>query len=179
MDLDKKYLAVLGPEGGVDFPIQLKVEEDIEGELTEFVRLSRRSEFKEAREFFDVSLRNYLGFFPVLAEYADMLLDQGAYRELSDVLHQQIDRDENNFEPEDVRLLRAFLALARVYTDGTLEEAVVEAKDWPGLLKAACNNRKTTDEIEVRQLLFFCPSFFFSHSSNSPKQPLTPYVLCT
>jgi hypothetical protein len=58
-------------------------------ETEEFVRLSRYGLITKARHVFDRSLREHLNLFPVLAEYADFLLEQddvGASEECSQLL---------------------------------------------------------------------------------------------
>ncbi|KAH7169513.1 hypothetical protein DER46DRAFT_462481, partial [Fusarium sp. MPI-SDFR-AT-0072] len=60
--------------------------EDIPAELEDFIFLSRLGILEEAKGLFEQNLRPYISFFPVLAEYADMLLEEGLYADLSQLL---------------------------------------------------------------------------------------------
>jgi hypothetical protein len=76
--------AVLGPSSIHDTTIhlQLDVEEDLETHLEEFSRLKRLGSFKDAEEYFQTNLHEFINVPPVSVEYADMLLTQGAYKRL-------------------------------------------------------------------------------------------------
>ena len=63
-----------------EFQFQFEVEEDIEGELEDFVRLARLGLVEQAREHFQQTL------LPVFAEYEELLVSENAYQELLGIL---------------------------------------------------------------------------------------------
>ncbi|KAK4888711.1 hypothetical protein LTR27_012409 [Elasticomyces elasticus] len=58
----------------------LTLTQDVVGDLDLVVRLSQAGHFKRAQDFFDEALEAYHMLFPILAEYADMLIRCGAFR---------------------------------------------------------------------------------------------------
>ncbi|KAK4868046.1 hypothetical protein LT330_007244 [Penicillium expansum] len=60
----------------------LNIVDDIEGQLEELGRLKRWGHFKEALEYFESNLEQHIDLPMVKIEYADLLLEQGAYRKL-------------------------------------------------------------------------------------------------
>ncbi|KAK5707252.1 hypothetical protein LTR17_020885 [Elasticomyces elasticus] len=69
------------PEGlNISLTGILNVTQDVVGDLDLFVRLSQAGHFKRAQDFFDEALEAYHMLFPILAEYADMLIRCGAFR---------------------------------------------------------------------------------------------------
>ncbi|KAK3614871.1 hypothetical protein LTR56_026961 [Elasticomyces elasticus] len=58
----------------------LNITQDVGGDLDLFVRLSQAGHFERAQLSFDEALEAYHMHFPVLAEYADMLIKRGAFR---------------------------------------------------------------------------------------------------
>ena len=63
--------------------LEYEIEEDVEAELQEFVRLSHMGQFADAHELFDDCLSGHVDWFPVAAEYADCLLRQGKFEQLA------------------------------------------------------------------------------------------------
>jgi hypothetical protein len=66
--------------------LEFEVEEDIEGELEDFVRLVRLGLVEQAREHFQQTLSPHAKLFPVLAEYAKLLVSENASQELFGIL---------------------------------------------------------------------------------------------
>ena len=62
--------------------IECEIEEDIEGELEDFVRLSHTYQFVKAQQVYDECLSSREAWFPVSAEYADFLCLQRQYDQL-------------------------------------------------------------------------------------------------
>ncbi|KAJ5797952.1 uncharacterized protein N7503_007248 [Penicillium pulvis] len=60
----------------------LDVADDIEGQLEELGRLRRWGHFKEALEYFESNLQQHVQLPMVTTEYANLLLEQGAYKKL-------------------------------------------------------------------------------------------------
>lgn len=84
----KGVSTILGPDSNQDTTVhlELEVEEDLESELEEFSRLKRLGHFKAAEQHFQNTLRDYIEAPPLAVEYADMLLQQGAYKRLRELL---------------------------------------------------------------------------------------------
>ena len=118
------------PDLPSDHVIQLEfdIEEDIPGELEDFVLQSRLGAFRTAQELFEANLKPHLRFFPVVAEYADFLLEQQSFRQLLDfVLRLPPDADSS----EDERgLLDLLFALSTLRTEGSLNKALSLARNW-------------------------------------------------
>jgi hypothetical protein len=62
------------------------VEEDVDGQLEEFCRLKRLGHFKDAEEYFQSQLLGQIKNLPVAVEYAGMLLEQGAYKRIDELI---------------------------------------------------------------------------------------------
>ena len=62
---------------------EYEIEEDVEAELEDFVRLSHTGQFKDAHELFDECLSSHVDWYPVAAEYADCLLREGEFEQLA------------------------------------------------------------------------------------------------
>lgn len=63
--------------------LDYEIEEDVEAELEDFVRLSHTGQFKDAHELYDECLSSYDTWYPVAAEYADCLLREGDLEQLA------------------------------------------------------------------------------------------------
>ena len=68
--------------GDTMLEIACDIEEDIEGELEDFVRLSHTFQFVKAQQLYDECLSTHEAWFPVSAEYADFLCLQSQYDQL-------------------------------------------------------------------------------------------------
>ncbi|KAK3615708.1 hypothetical protein LTR56_026427 [Elasticomyces elasticus] len=73
----------------------LSLSQDVLGDLELFVRLTQAGHFDRAQAFFDEVLKPFQDSFPVLAEYADMLVDRGAFRQAEKVLDAALERDDS------------------------------------------------------------------------------------
>ena len=62
--------------------IECDIEEDVEGELEDFVRLSHTYQFVKAQQLYDECLSSREAWFPVSAEYAEFLCLQRQYDQL-------------------------------------------------------------------------------------------------
>ena len=67
----------------IELTLEYKIEEDIEAELENFVRLNHTGQFEDAHELFDECLSSHDDWYPIAAEYADCLLRQGKFNQLS------------------------------------------------------------------------------------------------
>lgn len=62
--------------------LEYEMEEDLEAELEDFVRLSHSGQFKDAHELYDECLSAHDSWYPIAAEYADCLLREGDFQQL-------------------------------------------------------------------------------------------------
>ncbi|RAK98288.1 uncharacterized protein BO80DRAFT_165888 [Aspergillus ibericus CBS 121593] len=67
---------------------EMDIVEDVGSHLEEFSHLKRLGHFHAAEQYFQDSLSDFMGLPPVAIEYADMLVEQGAYKRLHHVLSQ-------------------------------------------------------------------------------------------
>lgn len=133
-----------------EFRLEFDIEEDIEGELDDFVRLARLGLVKQAREYFQGALSDHLKLFPVFAEYAEFLIEEGAYPELFDIL--QICRNDYSFSDEEYSLVRLLEALVLTRTDPGDESSLHVAQDW--LDDQTLDDLQQIDEITVKSSPF-------------------------
>jgi hypothetical protein len=114
---------------------------DTHANLVIFIRLTKAGHFVRARAFYDEVLASKAGeqaLFPVIAEYADMLIDQGAFSDaelyLSDILtaqasmlesmalcdepfrHTQVPPETLGISDDERMTLQLLLALTRIHT---------------------------------------------------------------
>jgi hypothetical protein len=87
----KGVQVVLGPEsvGNTTVHVELDIEGDIESHLEEFSHLKRLGRFTAAEQYYKHNLYEHRNVPPVAVEYAEMLLQQGAYQRLKDLLQKQ------------------------------------------------------------------------------------------
>ena len=64
---------------------ELDIEQDLETYVEEFCRLKRLGNFRAAEKYFQENLKAHLHHLTVRLEYAAMLLDRGAYKDLRDL----------------------------------------------------------------------------------------------
>ncbi|KAL4741643.1 hypothetical protein BDV11DRAFT_168009 [Aspergillus similis] len=112
---------------GTTLPLELNLE-DVEEEIHHFVRLSRKGNYSEAQAFFDRTLAKYGKLFPALAEYADMLLDQGRYGQAAEFLSHNLAMMSKDTPFNEIQLLRLMKSLADAYSKGALRSALLEAQ---------------------------------------------------
>ncbi|GMG02670.1 unnamed protein product [Aspergillus oryzae] len=145
---------VLQPTG-TTLPLELELEEDIEKEIHHFVQLTRMGHYTDAQKFFDNTLGKHDHLFPVVAEYADMLLEQGRYRHAAEFLNEHIRAKEEIFDPDEMQLLKIMKALAEIYSKGALRSALVEAKRAWSLLDLEGKQRlEDLNEIYINIIVF-------------------------
>ncbi|KAE8370504.1 hypothetical protein BDV27DRAFT_152098 [Aspergillus caelatus] len=105
---------------GTTLPLELELEEDIEKELHHFVHLSRMGHYTEAHKLFDNTHGKMTIFSPVIAEYVDMLLEQGNYGRAAEVLEEHMRLKAEILGPDEMQLLRIMKSLADIYSKGAI-----------------------------------------------------------
>ncbi|KAJ6441545.1 KR domain-containing protein [Purpureocillium lavendulum] len=87
--------------------------------LDDFVFLSRLGLASDARDLFNKDLRSQLDdHFPVLAEFADMLLEDEKYDELSQFLERETSKVDGSFTEDELEQL----SLMKAFSDAEMEE---------------------------------------------------------
>jgi hypothetical protein len=102
--------------------------DDVAENLDTFTRLSKAGHFERADHFYRRTLRRYNDDFPVAAQYADSLIDQGAFSEAEDFLVEYLSRGiasgtEAGTTTEVLTIIRLLLANAQLYTKFELGRA--------------------------------------------------------
>ena len=122
---------IVASDKGIPVHLDLDIQIDISEDIDTLAHLNRLGQFKEAIHLFEEKLQDHLDFFPVVAEYADLLLELGSYGRLSkfltECLNEQEDGSVAKFAPDEELLLKSLKALAEVYSKGALRLALSEA----------------------------------------------------
>lgn len=71
------------PSEDVKLELECEIEEDIEAELEDFVRLNHTGQFIDAHELYEECLSTHDDWYPIAAEYADCLLREGDFAQLA------------------------------------------------------------------------------------------------
>ncbi|KAF7621555.1 hypothetical protein AFLA_011852 [Aspergillus flavus NRRL3357] len=102
---------------------------DVAPHLEQLSRLNRLGRFKEGITLFNERLARHLDFFPVVAEYADLLLEQANFRSLGELISQVLGSHAKDFEKDQVLLLKLLGSLAGMHSKGALLPALDTAKE--------------------------------------------------
>ncbi|GMF87711.1 unnamed protein product [Aspergillus oryzae] len=102
---------------------------DVAPDLEQLSRLNRLGRFKEGIILFNERLAPHLDFFPVVAEYADLLLEQANFRSLGELISQVLGSHAKDFEKDQVLLLKLLGSLAGIHSKGALLPALDTAKE--------------------------------------------------
>jgi glutamate synthase domain-containing protein 1 len=109
----------------------LEMTTTIQDELDGYVRYSRFGLFNESSDVYGDILESYEHLFPVTAEHADSLLEQGAYYELFFFINKKLeDAASHGFLEDEIALLRLWKGLAGIHIYGDVESALNEARVW-------------------------------------------------
>ncbi|KAF2221551.1 hypothetical protein BDZ85DRAFT_18361 [Elsinoe ampelina] len=93
--------------------VQLPVIEDIPSELVEFVRLYKYGFWSEADVYFAEVLQDHISLFPIIAEYAKFLLEQGRHSSLSTRMEDHLAEYGEKYTDKERGLLRHYSAIGR------------------------------------------------------------------
>ncbi|OTA96079.1 hypothetical protein M434DRAFT_151590 [Hypoxylon sp. CO27-5] len=105
------------PSYDADITVHLKMplQEDLSECLEELCRLERLGDFASARRFFTENLQEYLDRPQIMIEYAEMLLEQGDYKTLSEIEDGVMSNVRGNLtDSSDMPLLRIYWELIQV-----------------------------------------------------------------
>jgi hypothetical protein len=125
--------------------------DDIPSNLDTFVRLSKAGLYTKARLFFDHLLRDHAANdFAIAAQYADTLVEQGAFKAAEDFLDHDGLVSNKMFTEEEETVLQLLRANARMYTRFEWDQAAEVAA------KAVCTVgqvliEETMSPTQVRQ----------------------------
>jgi thioredoxin-like negative regulator of GroEL len=106
---------------------ELELVQDVAGDLEVFMQLAKIGHYDRAMPYFNEYLTQHSVLFPVAAEYADALLEQGAFGQADDFLSGVIKSDTvSGMERTIVELLSA---IARLHTSLELDHACEVAEN--------------------------------------------------
>ncbi|GLA65287.1 hypothetical protein AtubIFM54640_007037 [Aspergillus tubingensis] len=108
--------------------LDLDIALDLEHELGILARLNRLGHFTKGIRLFEERLAPHVDFFPVAAEYADLLLEQGSFGQLRQFIASRLTDTLAKYTEEEVILLKAIRALAEMHTRGALIPALNMAR---------------------------------------------------
>jgi hypothetical protein len=166
---DLTVQTILNPDTSKDVTLHfdMDVTDDVGYLLEEFSRLKRLGNFQAAALYFDEHLRDFDDVLPVVIEYADMLVEQGAYQQLKDFLqpHNQVLQRTTKMirniteEERETLLYKANLqlidAFASMHLTGNMDkphDMVREvAKTAPAILKNRSPALGSLDSAAVRE----------------------------
>lgn len=139
--------------------MEFDIIEDIPEELEDFIFLSRLGLYEEAQGLFEQNLERHLDFFPIVAEYSDMLLEKGSYELLSSFLTKL--PANTIFSEDQNQLLKLIKALSDAHieqkpklsgmkrpldgADGYMKAALKLAQDWHDNLRKSPNDFNDLD----------------------------------
>lgn len=124
--------------------IECDIEEDIEGELEDFVHLSHTYQFVKAQQLYDECLSSREAWFPVSAEYADFLCLQRQYDQLKSFSLAALTRFS---DVQELAIFRLMELLANCYLQlSDIKNTLIDAlKIW----KVATVPFPVSSDIEV------------------------------
>jgi hypothetical protein len=148
--------------------LEYAIEEDIPAELEDFVRLARLGQFMDAEELFQETLKDHVHLFPVAAEYADCLMEQGSYGKLSKIVDHCITRNYMAAWTEDERdlfhLLRDF---AHFKSDGDLAALRKGASEWYNKMSKTSKTPSDYSEAEIQALEIYLHSTVLAYCGSN------------
>ncbi|PWY81605.1 hypothetical protein BO94DRAFT_601550 [Aspergillus sclerotioniger CBS 115572] len=131
----------------------LEVAVDVGDDLASLRGLVRLGQFKEAISLYDDRLAQHQDSFAVVAGYADLLLEQGAFKDLKAFADRALFNPPGEFAPEEVLLLKVLQCLAQYHTRCALVPALRAALDGLHLLskEVVLNERPTDVQIQLAE----------------------------
>ncbi|EAQ85345.1 hypothetical protein CHGG_09359 [Chaetomium globosum CBS 148.51] len=114
------------------YTLTFRVTTSLQDELDGFVRYNRLGLFQKAQEIYeDVLDHQFDTLFPVTAELADSLLEQGDFRRLAALLEGRLRQaTELGYDDDQVGLLRLLKALVDLHRHGDLRNSLEVARSW-------------------------------------------------
>ncbi|KAJ5647179.1 hypothetical protein N7490_003551 [Penicillium lividum] len=102
---------------------------DLSDDLAYLSRLNRLGHFKIGVAFFEDRLASHVDFFPVVADYADFLLEQWAFEKAEEFVQDRLDDLSVTYSDDEITLLRLLKCFAMIYTKGALLPALKKVKE--------------------------------------------------
>ena len=127
--------------------VDFDIEEDIEAELSEFVRLSCTGHCEEAEDLFQECLSPYQNLFPVAAEYGDFLSRQERFQELVSFT---AETSTSKFpEPKEAAIFELMKIIAELHLS---ESSTARKRRWLALAQQTKKLWVGVSEHSVRSL---------------------------
>jgi hypothetical protein len=109
---------------------KLNVVQDVAADLEVFIQLAKVGHYDRAMPFFDKYLKHHSMLFPVAAEYADSLLEQGAFGQAEDFLSRALKSGALELEATsgmEMTVLELLSAIASMHTSLDYRNSVMLA----------------------------------------------------
>lgn len=106
-------------------PTEFEIQQDVAGDLEIFVQLAKIGHFTRAMRYFDTYLAVHKEHFPIAAEYAEALIDQGDFGRADDFLATVVEGDGLSGKEQQVLMLMQMLV--RMHTKTQCQEALALA----------------------------------------------------
>lgn len=136
------------------------IEEDVVEEIEDFVRLSRLGNFGKGKELYEAALSSHKAIFPVAAEYADFLFEQGSYGRLTEFIEQvmeDIKQKKSSFTEREAQLFKIMQAVSNSHRDRNIADALEQARAVLQELHTIDPNKPSDVEVRFTMSLFqFC-----------------------
>jgi thioredoxin-like negative regulator of GroEL len=143
--------------------------QDLAGDLDTFARLTRAGHFARAESFYQEVLQVNTHFFPVAAEYCDMLIEQGAFAKAEDFL---ADNDQSGYDEEEKLVMALLHGIAKIHTQLCFATAASIAdkalryidvpradKEWTGIQVSDMCGLIVTTRVDPSRYRYCCSAF--------------------
>lgn len=108
----------------VTIHLEMDVALDIQTDLESLARMNPLGHYKSAIRLFNERLASHVDFFPVVAEYADLLLQRGDFGQLYQFLGHHLSKSQHEYKYAEKLLMRVLRSFAQIHTKGALLPAL-------------------------------------------------------
>ena len=105
-------------------PAEMEWHQDLPSDLDTFARLTKAGHFAHADAFYKELLKPREPLFPVVAEYGDMLLKQGAFGNAEAHLKLFMNEHHDIYNEHEIRVLELMYGISIIHTSLRLSDAV-------------------------------------------------------
>lgn len=125
----------------IEWPDNEHWHDDVPGNLDTFVRLSKAGLYSKANSFYHDLLKPHAANdFAIVAQYAETLIEQGAFKAAEDFLNDDL-VSNSTFEGEERTVLQLLSANARMYT----------RFEWDQAAEVAAKAVRTVGEVLIKE----------------------------
>jgi len=130
---EKACDAILRPDDqakDITLHLEMNGAVDLSDELAHLSRLNILGHFKAGISFFESRLASHVDFFPVVAEYIDLLLEQGDSGKLAEFAHERLHDPLTTYSCHERSILKLTKGVANMRAKGSLLPALELAKKF-------------------------------------------------